>query len=220
MTAAVVGKTIREGSVHKRAAIIGAARTHFLSDGFDRTSMDAISTSAGVSKRTVYDYYGDKRTLLLAVVEQAVQALGTTVSDAIDTHLTDVTDVEAALIGFADSITASAIGSPDYSALMRLLSTESDNLPELQQMHWVGVEPEDAVAARFVELDRQGLLSTPRPRVAADHFVALTVSPSVHVLGRPPARPPAETRRIIVDGVRAFLRAYGGPPIADRADRD
>jgi len=220
MTAAVVGKTIREGSVHKRAAIIGAARTHFLSDGFDRTSMDAISTSAGVSKRTVYDYYGDKRTLLLAVVEQAVQALGTTVSDAIDTHLTGVTDVEKALIGFADSITATAIGSADYSALMRLLSTESENLPELRDRHWDGVEPEDAVAARFVELDRQGLLRTPRPRVAADHFVALALSPSVYSLGRPTARPPAETRQIIVDGVRAFLRAYGREAGAAGAGQD
>ncbi|WEO77215.1 TetR/AcrR family transcriptional regulator [Cryobacterium sp. SO2] len=212
MTTAVVVKTVREGSARKRAAILAAARSLFLSDGFDRTSMDAIASAAAVSKRTVYDYYGDKRTLLLAVVEQALQALGMAVSGAIDEHLTDVTDVETALIGFADSITATAIGSADYSALMRLLSTESDNLPEMRDKHWDSVEPEEAVAERFVELDRQGLLTTPDPRLAADHFVALALSRSVYALGRQDVRPPAETRKIIVDGVQAFLRAYGATP--------
>lgn len=212
MTTTVAAKTVREGSSHKRAAILSSARSLFLSDGFDRTSMDAIASAAAVSKRTVYDYYGDKRALLFAVVEHAVHTLGTLVSDAIDEHLTGVTDVETALIGFADSITTTAIGSADYSALMRLLSTESENLPEMRDKHWDGVEPEEAVAARFVELDRAGLLTAPNPRMAADHFVALALSPSVYSLGRPAVRAPAETRQIIVDGVQAFLRAYGGAP--------
>ena len=209
MTTTVATRAVREGSAQKRSAILAAARTLFLSDGFERTSMDAIAAAAAVSKRTVYDYYGDKRTLLLAVVEQALEALGTAVSGAIDEHLTDVTDAESALIGFAASITETAIGSADYSALMRLLSTESDNLPEMRSKHWDGVEPEEAVAERFVELDRKGLLTTPNPRLAADHFVALALSSSVYALGRRAVRPPAETRQIIVDGVQAFLRAYG-----------
>ncbi|WP_081745997.1 TetR/AcrR family transcriptional regulator [Paenibacillus sp. FSL H7-689] len=52
-------KKIRKGSSDKRAKIIAAARDLFLSDGFDRSSADAVATKAGVSKRTVYDYYGD-----------------------------------------------------------------------------------------------------------------------------------------------------------------
>ena len=64
------GKAVREGSATKRAAILATARALFLADGFERTSMDAIAAAAAVSKRTVYDYYGDKRALLLAVVEQ------------------------------------------------------------------------------------------------------------------------------------------------------
>jgi len=209
MSTSVAGKPLREGSAQKRAAILATARELFLADGFERTSMDAIASSAEVSKRTVYDYYGDKRTLLLAVVEQAVQALGASVSAAIDGHLADVDDIEAALVGFASAITASAIGSSDYAALMRLLSTESENLPELNAEHWDGVEPEEAVAQRFAEFDRRGLLEAPDPRLAADHFVALTLSRSVYSLGRTPAPAIADTRRMIVDGVRAFLRAYG-----------
>lgn len=212
MTASTAGKTLREGSATKRGAILAAARELLLADGFERTSVDAIAASAGVSKRTVYDYFGDKRALLLAVVEQAVYALSSAVSSAIDENLRDVTDLEEALTGFARGITASAIGSPDYAALMRLLSTESANLPELSEKHWQVGEPEDAVAERFAELDRQGVLVAPNPRLAADHFVALTLSHSTVSFNRASASSsPADIDALIVEGVRAFIRAYGRP---------
>jgi TetR/AcrR family transcriptional regulator, mexJK operon transcriptional repressor len=34
----------------------------FLRDGFARTSVDAIVEEAGVSKRTIYNHFGDRRT--------------------------------------------------------------------------------------------------------------------------------------------------------------
>src|SRR4051812_41247107 len=111
MTTTTPGKSVREGSAQKREAILAAARQLFLGDGFERTSVDAIAATAGVSKRTVYDYFGDKRTLLVAVVEQAVQALSAAVGIAIDENLRDVDDLEKALTGFARAITVSAIGS-------------------------------------------------------------------------------------------------------------
>jgi len=205
-----VGKTTREGSAAKRAAILTAARKLFLADGFERTSMDAIASEATVSKRTVYDYYGDKRALLLAVVEQAVHSLSAAIDAAIDANLRDVADLRVSLIGFARGITASALGSSDYSALMRLLSTESSHLAELRMNNWQVEEPEEAVAERFAEFDRVGLLAAPDPRLAADHFVALTLSPSFYVLGKKPNTRDTDTERAIVTGVDAFLRAYGG----------
>jgi len=201
-------KILREGSVRKRAAILAAAREKFLAEGFERVSMDAIASLAAVSKRTVYDYYGDKRALLLAVVEQAIDGLGVSVAAAIDGHLREVVNIEDALVGFATAITDSAIGSSDYTALMRLLSSESDNLPEMREKHWQDIEPEDAVAERFAALTERGALDTPNPRRAADHFVALTLSPSVYALGRPALSSSEDTRDMIIDGVRAFLRAY------------
>lgn len=48
-------------------AILQAARELFVSDAVERTTLDAVALRAKVSKRTVYDYYGDKRNLVLAV---------------------------------------------------------------------------------------------------------------------------------------------------------
>lgn len=200
---------LREGSAQKRSAILAAARELFLANGFERTSVDAISAGAGVSKRTVYDYYGDKRTLLLAVVDQAVDALLEAVDAAMSDTLEGVDEprqLEPALVAFAQSLTRSALGSADYTALTRLTAMESANLPELRDRE--GTEPEETLAARFAEFGARGLLIVPKPRVAADHFVALTLSSSANTLGLTTTLDEGETTEMIADGVAAFLRAY------------
>ena len=50
----------------KRQQITDAARALFLAQGFARTSMDAITAEAGVSKQTLYSYFPSKNELLLA----------------------------------------------------------------------------------------------------------------------------------------------------------
>ena len=52
----------------KREAILAAARTMFLEQGYNGASMDAIATAAGVSKLTVYSHFGDKESLFNAAV--------------------------------------------------------------------------------------------------------------------------------------------------------
>ncbi|MEO6154415.1 MAG: TetR/AcrR family transcriptional regulator [Thermomonas sp.] len=47
----------------KRAAILEAARRLFITQGYERVSMDQIASEAGVSKLTVYSHFGDKESL-------------------------------------------------------------------------------------------------------------------------------------------------------------
>ena len=68
------------GAAPKRAAILAAARELFLSDGFDRSSVDAVAARAGVSKRTGDDYFGDTATLLRAVVDAVGESMIGTIS--------------------------------------------------------------------------------------------------------------------------------------------
>lgn len=201
-------KSLREGSTQKRSAILAAARELFLADGFDRSSVDAVAARAGVSKRTVYDYFGDKQALLVAVVESTGESLLVEIRRAIADTLTDVTDLQDALVTFSMRIATEMFGSVDYLALMRLVTIESVHLPQLRN-HWMTNAPEEAIAERLAEFAQAGRLEAPNARLAADHLVALTLLLAVNTLGSAIATDDARVRGILVEGVRAFLRAYG-----------
>ena len=201
-------KTLREGSAVKRAAILEAARDLFVADGFDGTSVDAISAAAGVSKRTVYDYFGDKQTLLSAVVGACSSSLMTTINEALSEFLANPVDLEEALIAFSTRILSTTLTSSDYAALIRLVTTEAAHLPSKSADYWMSTEPEDRIAERFAEFHSQGRMDAPRPRLAADHYIALTMGSALEKQRDDPDGDPATITEYIVDGVRAFLRAY------------
>ncbi|MGR6922460.1 TetR/AcrR family transcriptional regulator [[Actinomadura] parvosata] len=207
-------KTLRAGSAHKRAAILTAARELFLTDGFDRTSVDAIAAQAGVSKRTVYDYFGDKQTLLRAVLDAVGQSLVATVRRTLDDTLTDVTEageLESALVAFAMRIATDMLGSAEYATLQRLAQTESDHLPHRDDQ-LITHAPDEALGERLAALARAGFLTVPDPRLAADHFIALTFGVALNRLGSANAAEDDRVRPLVVEGVRAFLRAYRQQP--------
>ena len=64
----------REPGHHKRFAdkakqILHGALPEFLKHGYNRTSMDKVAKSAGVSKQTLYSYYSDKDGLFTALIQ-------------------------------------------------------------------------------------------------------------------------------------------------------
>ncbi|MEV7192719.1 TetR/AcrR family transcriptional regulator [Streptomyces sp. NPDC093510] len=203
-------KTLREGSTRKRAAILSAARELFLTDGFDRSSVDAVAARAEVSKRTVYDYFGDKQTLLQAVLDTVGQSLITTIRRTLDDTLTDLAedaDLEDALVTFAMRISTDMLDSAEYATLQRLVRTESGHLPR-EGKNPLADTPEEALAERFAAFGVAGLLDVPDPRLAADQFIALTFNVALNRLGSANAAEDTRVRPLVVEGVRTFLRAY------------
>ncbi|MCC3765600.1 TetR/AcrR family transcriptional regulator [Glycomyces sp. TRM65418] len=203
-------KTLRAGSAQKRSAILSSARELFLTEGFDRTSVDAIAAHAGVSKRTVYDYFGDKQTLLHAVFDAVGQSLLATIrhtlEDTLDS-LADPAELEPALVAFSLRITTDMLDSVEYTALQRFVRTASGHLPHPDDRALTNA-PEEAMGERFAALAEAGLLEVPDPRLAADHFIALTFGVTLSRLGSANAAKDSRVRPLIVEGVRAFLRAY------------
>lgn len=203
-------KTLREGSTQKRAAILSAARELFLADGFDRSSVDAVAARAEVSKRTVYDYFGDKQTLLRAVVDTVGQSMITTIRRTLDETLTEPTeaaDLEDSLITFSMRIATDMLGSAEYATLQRLVRAEAGHLPH-RGYNSMADTPDEALAERFAALAAAGLLYVPDPRLAADQFIALTFGVALDRLGSANAVEDARVRPLVVEGVRTFLRAY------------
>jgi AcrR family transcriptional regulator len=61
-----------QGSPDARQAMLEAARELFAERGFERTTMRAVGTRAGVDPALIYHYFADKDGLLAAVVEPPV----------------------------------------------------------------------------------------------------------------------------------------------------
>jgi TetR/AcrR family transcriptional regulator, mexJK operon transcriptional repressor len=200
------------GSEQKRAAITAAALRLFERDGFARTSVDAIAEEAGVSKRTIYNHYGDKKTLFLSLVRETYRALieaVTAMMDACLSDLTDEADVAHGILAFSRELVLLASMSPERQSLIRLMMTEAPHFPELraEQLRPRGIT--SALAERLARLNAKGLLDVPDAEDAANHLFALTLgrvnNRSLYGAFMPPED---EVVRMATSGARAFLRAY------------
>ncbi len=63
----------RPKSEEKRASIREAAARLFMSEGFERTSMNGIARAAGVSKQTIYSHFNNKDELFRSCVMTKTQ---------------------------------------------------------------------------------------------------------------------------------------------------
>ena len=199
------------GSERKRAAIAEAAQRLFLRDGFERTSVDAIAAEAGVSKRTVYNHYGDKESLFLSVIGDTYDSLIGVAVQLIDRYLTDVPadELEENIIAFAYEVAVMAARSPDRAALIRLMTSEAAHFPQLlaAQMRPRGITA--SIADQLTKLAARGLFDMPEPEEAANHLFSLTMGQmNNRSLFGAVQLTDAEIKRMTTSGARAFLRAY------------
>lgn len=195
----------RKRSASKQAAILDAAEALFVADGYELTSVDAIAARAKVSKRTVYDHFGDKQTLFSAVLEQANEAMTAHVRAAIEEELTSGRDLREALTAFAMRVVTEAFPSSDYVTFRRL-SAQGLSAPRLDPA--VRDNPERMLEDRFAHLAETGAIRAAEPQRAVKHFTALTLLLALEALKDDPEC--ASIPAIIADGVDVFLRAYGG----------
>jgi AcrR family transcriptional regulator len=61
-------------TAQKRAAILAAARRLFLIEGYEATGMVRIAAEAGIAPNTLYWYFDDKDALLIAVLDEMIEA--------------------------------------------------------------------------------------------------------------------------------------------------
>ncbi|MFF9508033.1 TetR/AcrR family transcriptional regulator [Streptomyces sp. NPDC014724] len=204
--------TLRQGSPAKRAAIVRAALEIFVREGYARASVDAIAQSAGVSKRTIYDYYGDKARLFLSAVEETQATQAASFQELLDRTLGPVTrkaDLETALTDFGRAFATEIARSAERAAVLRLMIAEASHFPALLRP-----SPEDrpvqrALAARLATLGEQGLLDIPDPDEAAELLGLLVTGRVNHRSWYGAVRlDDAEIDQLVTGGVRIFLRAY------------
>ena len=163
-----------------RAAILAAAKTMFLRDGYAQTSMKAIAAQAGVSEKTMYLTFTTKATLLRQVIQLAVRG------DETSTPLAERPEWRALAAGpageaFARFAALNADLMARTAAVIALGESAAATDPELakyrDQAH---TETRTNLRALAAELDARGVLG---PGVseqdAADTIYALATDESV-----------------------------------------
>ena len=79
--------------------ILDAASTRFRQLGYDAARIEDIAEDAGVSVGTVYNYFGNKGDVLVAIVSLEVEEILSEGAELIARHSGDVSEAVGALIG-------------------------------------------------------------------------------------------------------------------------
>jgi TetR/AcrR family transcriptional regulator, mexJK operon transcriptional repressor len=196
----------------KRRAILAAATTLFLREGYQATSMDQIAAAASVSKQTVYKQFADKESLFREIVTGTVAEISDPVADQV-AGLPSSTDPAAALRDLARALLSRVI-QPRVMQLRRLVIGEAGRFPELGRLFYDSGPGRtiDALAAAFESLAARGTLRLKDPRLAAEHFNWLVMSAllnRVMLCGETGLPAQADLDRYADAGTQAFLAAYG-----------
>jgi TetR/AcrR family transcriptional repressor of mexJK operon len=199
-------------STRKRRAILEAATTVFLRNGYLGTSMDEIAALAAVSKQTVYKHFADKERLFFEIVVSTVNEASEPTHNEV-LNLRDSGDVDADLRDLARRLVARVM-QPRLLQLRRLVIGEAGRFPELGQAFYEQGPGRTvaALATAFERLAERGVLQVDDPPLAAAHFNWLIMSIPLNQAmlsgnDEPPA--PADLDRYVDSGVRVFLAAYG-----------
>lgn len=198
-------------SARKRRAILEAAATAFLRNGYLGTSMDEIATLARVSKQTVYKNFGDKERLFSKIVTATCDEIVDPIYDEVR-NLRDTDDLERDLRDHARR-QLRAVMQPRLLQLRRLVIGEAGRFPQLGRLFYERGPGRtvDALATLFERLASRGALELDDARLAAAHFNWLVMSIPLNqamLLGDDQPASPAELDRYADAGVRAFLAAY------------
>ena len=201
------GRTAR-----KRKAILEAATTVFLRNGYLGAGMDEIAHLADVSKQTIYKQFTSKEALFIEIVAGLTNAGSDKVHGVIP-ELAPGEDLHAYLEDYACR-QLSVVLTPRLMQLRRVVIGEAGRFPELGKALYESGPGRAmaAMAAMFRRLAERGLLRIEDATAAASHFNWLVMSQPLNqamLLGDAAIPEPAALRRHATDAVRVFLAAYG-----------
>lgn len=203
-----VGRPTREQALRRSEELLDCALEMFLDKGFEQTTIEAIASSAGMAKRTIYARYPDKPTLFRAAVQRAVDRWAVPVSAL---QAVETTDLEETLVAVA-RLRLDSVTSPDGIRLQRILNAEAYRFPDV---HRLAYEQGTLPAVEFIAdvLARHaavGVIDLDDPELLGTSFLSLVVGgPAQGVLwGAAIDHRTIEERirmcvRLFLDGVRA-----------------
>jgi TetR/AcrR family transcriptional repressor of mexJK operon len=142
----------------------------FLEKGFERTTIDAITASAGMAKRTVYLRYGDKTALFKAALQRAIEDWIVPVERL---RAAESNDIEDTLLKVGQILVENLM-TPAALRLLRLTNAESVRMPEIGAYTTQrGTEPTIAYLADLIQRRIPFRSDIANPQEAAFAFLYL-----------------------------------------------
>jgi TetR/AcrR family transcriptional regulator, mexJK operon transcriptional repressor len=164
------GRPTREAATQLHHQIREAAVSAFLEYGYDGITMEAIAQQAGITKRTLYARYPDKRAVFLDVIPWAF-------SRAVEREpktSTNDEDLAGALTAIGRGAIKRAL-DPDIRRLHRIVMNESDRIPEFavsaETLGWSRRQRQVMDLLRHHQ--EAGNVEVDDIELAAEHFLAL-----------------------------------------------
>ncbi len=196
----------RPKDLGKRAAILDAAKSLFVEQGYNGVSMDSIAAQACVSKLTVYSHFGDKETLFTEAVKSTCVEM---LPDALF-----VTDAEGPLrdqlLGIGRAF-FSMITSHAAVAVQRVMMAP-DTDDRIREMFWLaGPQRTTDVLGEFlrVRTERGELEINDFPTAALQFMTLIKGELHTHMMcGLRPAPAECDADAHVSASVDFFLRAY------------
>jgi AcrR family transcriptional regulator len=159
----------------KREAIQAAALEVFLRQGYAATTLDDIASATPASRQTVYNQFGDKERLFLAVVDAELTATLAELRAATEAFAHDPgSDPAEELVDLARRVVRTFL-SPRTARLRVLVQSEAPRNPRLLEL-WqkrAATPVWSVLIGHLARLAHGGALAIEDPVRAAGQFVAL-----------------------------------------------
>lgn len=121
------GRPTRGQAEERNRELLDKSLDLFLENGFERTTIEAITAAVGMAKRTVYSRYGDKETLFRTALQRAIDDFIVPVSALRELETPDLEET----LGRIGRVLVANILSPAGLRLMRITNAESGRMPEI-----------------------------------------------------------------------------------------
>ncbi|WP_131785339.1 TetR/AcrR family transcriptional regulator [Protofrankia symbiont of Coriaria ruscifolia] len=193
-----------------------AALDVFVRQGYAATSLDDIATATPVSRQTVYNHFGDKERLFLAVIDAELRNTLEALQEATAKFPNHVVDAEEYLGDLARRLVGILL-SPRTASLRLLIQTEAPRQPQLLEL-WrkrVSTPVWSALIGHLARLAHSGALHVDDPARAAGQFITLVTGTvwqmtelGTFAISAPPALDDHELDTAIRSNVGLFVRGY------------
>ena len=179
-----------------------AATEAFVENGFDGTTMEAVATAAGITRRTLYAKYPDKQALFAAVIPQALADMPF-LGVAIEVPDGDLNDALRQLAGqIIDRLV-----DPTAVRLRRLAMLEADRIAELDPVQGMDIWSTSlhSIVQLLASHADAGEIVADDLEVAADLFLAMVAGGPTKWADYGVFRSAEELERHIARAVDLFL---------------